>query len=160
MSQAYEKLLAEWAKKWKEENLSKEVRKLISQADFDLWHGPVKDGAYGDPAEGDEEWFSYPGFTKACEAIAVALQQLPSDLYLDTDSGETSEKEPEPERCETCKGEGSVAVDRTEEWDEHTGKCQDCNGRGSFDPAGEWWHAERREIRTAIVGKELSEYVR
>lgn len=158
--QSYEKMLAEWAKQWKEEHLTPEVRKLISQANFDLWHGPVKNGAYGDPAEGDEEWDSYPGFVKACDAIKDSLKELPSDIYLDVDSGFVSESEPEPEKCQTCDGEGSVGDDDPTHEQVRKDKCTDCNGIGSFEPAGDWWHAETSQIRIAIVGKELSEYVR
>jgi hypothetical protein len=158
--QSYQKLLMEWAKKWKAEHLTPEVRKLISQANFDLYNGPVKDGAFGDPAEGDEEWSSYPGFSKACKLIAEALNDLPSDLYLDTDSDFVSEIEPQPEKCQTCDGEGTVGDDDPTHEQVRKDKCSDCDGRGSFDPAGEWYHAEPFEIRNAIVGKELSEYVR
>lgn len=158
--QGYEKLLADWSKKWKEENLTPEVRKLISQANFDLWHGPVKNGAYGDPAEGDEEWDSYPGFTKACSAITEALRALPSQLYLDTETDEVLTQEPESERCEDCQGEGSVTETHPAVQTTRAVKCSNCNGQGGFEPSGDWWHAESREIRHAIVGKELSEYVR
>jgi len=156
MSQAaYTKALTEWAKKWKEENLSEDVRKLISQANYDLWYGPINDGAVGDPAEGDEELSKYPGFTSACEKIREECDELPSDLYLDTDTGEVRQSEPEPERCETCAGTGEVEAEEGDGVE----KCADCNGLCGFEPAGDWWHVERREIRHIILGKELAEHI-
>src|SRR5271163_270507 len=152
----YDKMLQEWASKWKQENLSEQVRKLISQANFDLYYGPVQDGAVGDPAEGDEEWNSYPGFTTATKTISQELQALPSDLYIDDMCGDVSEHEPQAEKCESCNGEG---VCDNEEDNLTPGTCNNCHGHGYFDPE-EYWHIERADIRQAIVGKELSEYLR
>ena len=155
-----DKLLQEWAKNWKTENLSLEIRKLIGQANYDLWYGPCKNGAYGDPAEGDEEWDSYPGFTKACDAIEHALRVLPSDLYFDADTGEVLEKKPEAERCEDCQGEGSITETHPTVETTRAVKCSACNGLGCFDADGDWWHIERNDIRVALVGQELSNYIR
>lgn len=156
----YEKTLQEWAKKWRQDNLTPEVIRLISQANYDLWHGPINDGSYGDPAEGDEELKKYPGFAKAVDQIEDALKDLPSDLYLDTDSGEVSTKEPEGERCEDCQGEGSITENHPAVETSRAVKCSACNGVGAFEPAGDWWHVDGMEIRKALFGKELAQYIR
>jgi hypothetical protein len=96
MSQC-DNLLGKWVKAWREENLSEEISKLISQATFDLYHGPINDGAVGDPAADDEELAKYPGFVTACRSIAKAIDGLPSTLYLCTDTDEVVETEPEEE---------------------------------------------------------------
>jgi len=138
-----DKAVAAWTKQWCEEHLAADVRKMIGQANFDLYHGPVGDGAFGDPAEDNDEWASYPGFTKACDAIARALEDLPDTLYLDLDSGDASETEPAPERCEACDGDG----------------CDECHGRGCFESCGEWYELPRRVLVRDIVGHELAAHV-
>jgi len=149
-----DRILDKWAKQWKEENLSPEIRTLISQTNHDLYFGPINDGACGDPANDNEELKSYPGFTTAVKQITQALRDLPSNLYLDTETEEVLESEPEGEKCEDCDGEGSL-----EEGDNKI-TCHACRGRGGFDACGDWWHIEREDIRIAIVGKELASYVR
>jgi len=146
---SYEEALKKWVRTWRDEHLSEDVRKLIKQANYDLFYGPINDGAVGDPAEEDEELAKYPGFTSACKQIRDAIDGLPSDLYIDTDSGEVRDSEPEAERCEACEGEGVV--------DGIT--CEECQGHGGFDPSGDWWHAERREIRACLLGTELVSYL-
>lgn len=151
---AYDKILKEWATKWKLENLSDKVRTLINQTNFDLYYGPINDGAVGDPAEEDESLKKYPGFSEACDIITKALKDLPSELYLDVDTGEVLEREPEGEECEDCGGDGKITNDEGE-----TITCDGCNGQGGFEACDDWSHVERREIRNAVVGKELSGYV-
>jgi hypothetical protein len=160
MPKDYDRILEAWSKKWKEENLTDEVRKLINQANFDLYYGPINDGAIGDPAEDDEELKKYPGFSKAVAIIIKALDDLPSDLYLETETGFVSESEPQPEKCQTCDGEGTVGDDDPTHRQVREDRCTDCDGRGCFDTTGDWWHVERRDILIAILGKELSSYVR
>ena len=137
--------LNEWAKQWKTENLDEEMRRLIRQADFDLWYGPIRDG-------GDPDCDEYPGFTEACDRIKDALRDLPRELYIDADFGDWSESEPEPERCEACDGQGKVT-----DGDER--KCEECSGCGCFEASGDWWRIEYREVVEVIVGQELGEYV-
>jgi hypothetical protein len=153
------KPIQEWLTNWKKEHLSPEIIKLITQSDADLWHGPFRTGSFGDPTVGDEEWDSYPGFFKATALIADALENQPSDLYLDIDTGFISETEPQPEKCQECDGQGSVTVLATDEYDEHTRKCANCNGLGCFQSFGEWEYFDRKEIRKALVGSELSLYI-
>jgi hypothetical protein len=143
---SYNKLLQEWIKKWKDENLSLETQKLISQANFDLYYGP--------DTCGDEEE-SYPGFTTACKMITEALYmaELPSEIYIDTDSGEVLETEPSVEKCESCDGNGRTIEDEDE-------ICLDCHGLGSLEPSGDWWYVDQNEMRSALLGKELSPYIR
>lgn len=133
------------------------IRRLINQAYFDLMFGPVGDGAYGDPAEGDEsdDWKGYPGFTTACQQIKEALADLPRELYLDTETETWSDNEPQPEKCQTCDGEGSISDNEAET----TTKCAECNGLGCFEPAGTWYKVEYPELLQAIVGTELASYI-
>jgi hypothetical protein len=147
---SYEEALKKWVRTWRDEHLSEDVRKLIKQANYDLFYGPINDGAVGDPAEEDEELSKYPGFTSACKQIRDALDDLPSDLYLDEESDEVRTSEPEHEKCEACDGEGLV--------DDIT--CEECQGNCGFEPAGTWYHAERSDILGVVVGKELAAYVR
>lgn len=94
MSKGIDKILGEWLRTWKKENLSEDVCKLISQANFDLYYGPINDGAVGDPAADDEELAKYPGFVSACKTIRKAIDDLPSTLYINSDTEEVIEREP------------------------------------------------------------------
>lgn len=168
MSKALESTL----KAWKKETLAAldpVIQKRITQAIYDLWYGPVGDGAYGDVAadDPDGEWSDWPGFVKACAEIGAALKDIPSCLYLDVDAGCWTENEPEPEKCESCDGQGEC--DYTDLYDTCLNglelqtrkvRCPDCSGRGGFDPAGDWYKLERHELIQELVGKELAEYVR
>lgn len=154
---ALETAIAAWAKDWKAENIDEPTRRLIPLANFDLYHGPVGDGAYGDPADDDpEEWAGYPGFSKAADAIARALDALPSALFLDVDTGYCQESEPDPERCEDCDGSGETTM-----WGDNVivVRCDACHGRGCFEASGEWYRLDRGELKRAIVGNELAQYV-
>lgn len=82
----------------------------------------------------DEIWEDYPGFISATATIKRALTELPSDLYLDIDSEQVLDHKPEPEKCEAYDG--------------------------ALESGEEWYHVERHDIRVAVVGKELSEYVK
>jgi hypothetical protein len=148
-----DKVLADWAKAWKEENLTDEQRKLISQANWDLYNGPARDGSFGDPTEDDEEWDSFPGFSKAVDLIKDALDDAPRTLYIDDQSEEVMEREPQVDACEDCNGTGKV------EGEDFITKCESCSGSGvGFQP--EYYKIERAEILKALVGKELVQYVK
>jgi hypothetical protein len=158
----YDKILFDWARDWENENLSPEVQRLISQARYDLYYGPVADGAFGDPAEDNDEWDTYPGFVSACKQITKALADLPSELYIDIQCGDVSENEPQNEKCESCDGQGRVDTGENLFEDNEEGddvECENCRGIGCFEPAGEWFLVERKDIRKAILGSELAEYV-
>lgn len=138
MTDRHTKALTRWAKQWKEENLTEEVRSRISQATTDLYDGTVIDD-------------DYPGFITATKEITQALQALPFDVYIDLDTDDVSETEPQAEECEACDGFGNMIED------EDT-VCDICNGQ-KYHSGGEWYHVERAEIKAAIVGKELAVYV-
>jgi len=154
MSAAYQRTLKAWAADFRAK-LDPKIRTLISQANFDLYHGPVQDGAWGDPTANDPDWHDYPGFTKACKQITSALTaaKLPSKLYFDTDMECWQEKEPEGKIYDECDGQGQV------ECEIGFGKCATCYGRGEFDPGGDWWKVDRKELLSAIVGTELVGYL-
>jgi hypothetical protein len=137
MNDRHTKALTKWALKWKDEYLSTEVRILIGQAITDLYEGTLFDE-------------TYPGFTTACNTIKQALLDLPSNLYIDLDTDDVSETEPQAEECEGCKEDNTTVFDHD---------CLVCGNTGSVDPGGEWYHVERAEIKAAVVGKQLSGYV-
>jgi hypothetical protein len=158
-----DRAVAAWAKEWSQENLSEEVRKLINLTNYDLYFGPIGDGAWGDPALDDNgnenEWAGYPGFVTATNRIQKELRELPSNLYLDVDTGLWQEKEPEPEKCQTCDGEGTVGDDDPTHQQVRKEKCPDCDGRGGFEPYDDWYLLDRHDLIQALVGKELASYV-
>ena len=143
--QKLDKILDTWAKKWKEENLSKEIRRLLNQTYFDLYQGPT----------GNSE--DYPGFTTAIKNIRSALDDVPGNLYIDTDTDEILDSEPKWEKCIKCNGSGEAPNDF-----EHAegGKCPECDGQCGFPPFGDWWHIEREDILKALVGDQLAAYIR
>lgn len=63
------------------EKLSPRVRKLIAQANFDLYHGPSARSK------------SYPGFTAACERLGGILDMV-GELWVDPHLEWLSRKEP------------------------------------------------------------------
>lgn len=72
----------------------------------------------------------YPGFHAAFEQIRDAVENV-TDLWVDRDSDAVSESEPEGEWIDG-------------EW---------------FEPGGESWHLERRDVLRALLGRELATYV-
>jgi hypothetical protein len=145
-------ILAPWAHAWREEHVTKELQTLINLANWDLYYGPTLPGDSDETAD-------YPGFTTACKRIADALDDLPSSLYVDDQSSDCySESEPEPEECPTCEGTGTPESNGQVDDDGEDLECPDCCGRGQFEP-GEYWRFDRRDLKVAIVGKELAGYV-
>jgi hypothetical protein len=143
---ALDKVLADWAREWSAENIDAATQKLINLATYDLYFGPVGDGAAGDPADGDSDWDGWPGFSKACDAIEKVLRDLPRELYVDVDCGYWQEEEPRSEKCDACQENGET--------------CEVCGGSGWIDPIWEnWMKLDRTELKKLIVGKELAEYV-
>jgi len=160
---ALDRTIAAWAAAWTAENLSADEQKLVRQANFDLYCGPVGDHAYGDPADDDpNEWHSYPGFPKAVSAIGRALDSLPSELFLDLECETWCESEPDPDKCDECDGEGEISEELSAD-DGATvtclARCGACRGLGCFEPAGDWYRLDRGELKRAIVGSELAAYV-
>jgi hypothetical protein len=139
---ALDRTLAAWAKEYRAEHVPADVQKLINLATYDLWHGPVGDGAVGDPAldeYGQEnEWAGYPGFVSATEKIGEVFDDVPSTLYVDTGAECWSEREPGPDECGECCGRGEIC---TEPYLDDT------------------YEVGRAQLVRAIVGKELAEYL-
>jgi hypothetical protein len=142
----YGKALKAWAKAFAAEHVDETVNRLIYLAKMDLHFGPY-------PASGEEEaddWKDWKGFEDACLQIKAALQDLPSDLYIDIaadDCWQTSE--PEGEDCDECEDGKNANGER----------CVMCGGDGFIAPHDDWYHCERRELKVALVGKELADYV-
>lgn len=157
---AYERTLEAWAAEFKAA-LAPETVKLIAQANYDLYNGPVCDGAIGDPAEDDEEeWQHYPGFIAATRKIRDALDDVPSRLSLDTDAECRSTFEPGPEECPECNGDGEIRSLFQSEDAPETETCSHCDGHGVVEPFTEGiYETERRDLVRALVGRELVEYV-
>ena len=120
---------------------------MTRQANFDLYYGPVADGAVGDPATDDpEEWQGYPGFVSATRAIREALDDVPSTLYVDIDAEDWSEREPQPYTCLECNG--SAVVDGA--------PCPHCH-EGQCEPFTEdTYRVDRRDLVRALLGSELA----
>ena len=133
---ALDRTKAAWRAQWAAENLDADTERLITQATYDLYFGPIGDD--------DEDAPPYPGFETACDRIKLALRDLPSTLYLFDDWEDWSETEPEAHTCEECKGDG--------------GPCDFCVD-GSVDPEP-YYALDRSEVVRIVVGKELAEYVR
>ena len=142
MNSTYERTLAAWAKEFRA-GLSEEVQRLIAQAKMDLHFGC------------DEE--DFPGFETACQKIIPALSELPSVLYINTDSETWNTERPESSyECEDCGGEGTVFEPGTDLED----ICETCDGEGRVEYDNEnWYEVDKKVLRTAVVGKELAEYV-
>ena len=154
---ALERTIEAWAKEYLA-SLDAKTRKLISQANFDLYYGPVADGAVGDPATDDpEEWQGYPGFVSATRAIREALDDVPSTLYVDTDAECWFESEPGPDECGECSGQGEVRDLEAEDPDDDMRECPMCDGSGKVAPfLGSTYRVERRDLVRALLGSELA----
>jgi hypothetical protein len=147
---AYERTLKSWAKDFMEKHptvqhngIDLSLQRLINQSTFDLFYGPVKDGSFGDPAEGDSDWDNYPGFQTACKLISDATKDVPSTLYIDTDAETWQEEEPEyTEKCPMCLG---------------LDECSSCNNAGVIDlPWDAWWQVHKPDLMAVLLGKELA----
>jgi len=137
-------LLAPWKANFRESNISPDVQRLINLCIFDLYFGPI--------GEVDDDGIEWPGFQASCPIIADALVDVPSNLWIEDGCPENwTDSEPRFETCEACKGAGLDS--------EHT-TCTECNGTGGYEPHDQWYCFTRIELITALVGRELSEYVR
>lgn len=131
--------VAEWAKETRAK-LDERLRKLIGQANFDLYYGPSGGGL--DDTEEDGETSPYPGFDTACRTIRTMLEdEIPSHIFVDEQDC-WWETEPVADECYGCEGAG----------------CKDCDGSGSVEPEP-YAKVDRRALIQAIVGKELAGYV-
>ena len=156
--------LETWAKEWRETNVTPDVQRLINLASYDLYYGPACASDVADPPTdefGNENEWSGFSFERACIAIKNALEDLPSVLYVEDGGDCWSESEPESEECENCDGTGKTAVSHCDHCGADTSTvCDTCDGEGRLDPGLEFFTKyERRELKRAIVGRELAEYV-
>ena len=101
-----------------------DTKRLIRLANYDLYYGPVTEPDDGEP---------WPGFVRACREIRDAIRV--SDLYLDSQSGEVTDTEPQWCDC--------IADDCTEQ----------------HFPS-DYYKVERADVMRIVVGKELAPYVR
>ena len=152
MESALTKALKLWAADWKNDYLNEHVRTLIAQSTYELWYGPT----IGDWEE------TYPGFQSACIAILQALENLPSDLYINVEDGCWQEMAPDLIKCDTCDGEGEIILYHTDDLNKEDEidrtQCPACKGRGCFDAEG-WYKIDRQQLKEVVVGKELAQYV-
>ncbi len=137
----HDQTLYEWARQFRA-TLSPETRQLIAEAQFDLLFGP--NGL--DDIEGN-----WPGFGTALFLISEALEAVPSVLYIDTMIGCWSETEPEPTACDACHGEVPE--------NENDYQCPVCLGNAEVVCSGDYVKVERRQLISAIVGKEMGAYL-
>jgi hypothetical protein len=133
----FEKTLQQWAKQWKTENLTEEDRRIINQANMDLYMGCHEE--------------DYPGWEDALALIKTALKEVPSILYVDTYAEDWTENDPSMEPWEKC----SECDDTPNEEG-----CAVCFGEGVVETCLEGWYSiERKQLVQAIVGRELVSYL-
>lgn len=125
MTRTCGRALAEWAGRVLG-GLDERTRALIHLACRDLWHGPL---GPDDPREGAD----WPGFTVACREIQAALEDVPAEVWVDSQSGEVLESEPE-------------GFEDGGEW---------------FEPSWEdITHVGRQDVLPFLLGKDLAGYIR
>jgi hypothetical protein len=133
----FEQTLYKWAKQWRTENLTKEIRHIICQASMDLYFSC------------DEE--DFPGWENSLVLIKAALEEVPSTLYIDAEAGGWSNWDPSLAPWEKC-----WECDDTPNEEE----CAVCFGEGVVGPCLEgWYQIERPQLVQAIVGCELAHYL-
>lgn len=166
MSNIYDKVIKDWARAWRADNIDDATNKLINLVKIDLYFGPAMTSDCEAPATdeygNENEWAGYSGFATACEHIQAALTDLPRVLYLDTDLDEWSEKEPnEFEDCPDCSGTGEEQDPQERlSFNNEELECDNCDGSGKVAAFLEnWYKVEYKELKQAILGKELAEYV-
>ena len=136
--------------------LDDSIVRLIDQATWSLNFGPGCENDEGDDGE------AFPGFETACERIREALDQanVRSSLYVDM-GGEPLVLDHEPDQyedCYECDGTGEANAD--EEASMCEPECRACNGSGRVEAfLEETYHVDSRDVKAAIVGKDLAEYV-
>lgn len=115
--------------------ISPDTIRLISQARYDLFYGPI----YPDADENSafygviEDQEKYPGFSKAVEQISTALDNCIGDIYVDVFSGGWSSSAPEP-------------------WEDEDGEI--------IEPTYEdFVHVSVNDIRKHLLGSDLASYV-
>ena len=89
-------------------------------------------GPVGD--ENDEEGFTYPGFETAVKTLREWSTDQLSDVWLNTGTEEVCAEEP-----------NFILTD------EETGE--------TFDKSADWCIVDVKEVKRAIFGKELAEYI-
>ena len=112
---SWESTLDEWAIA-KRKALPARIRRLIAMASFDLWYGPLSVGHEEDDAEGNP--VKWPGFQSACKEISNALDDLKTDVWIDTFSGEVMESEPQGFYDENPDEEGEEEVWVEPNWED------------------------------------------
>jgi len=135
---ALDRTIEAWAKEYRA-SLEPEIRRLIVQANWDLFYGP------GCP-DADDDRSAYPGFETAMDQITRALDDVPSVLYVNTDAECWTETAPETvETCWECNGETP---------DE---PCAVCRGDGVIETSyPDTYQVDRSTLVRALLGSELA----
>jgi hypothetical protein len=127
-----DKALDKWAKK-ELAKLPRKIRRLINQADFDLWYGPCQDK-------------SWPGFITATKLIHAAIENIHcSDVWIDLQCEEIMTSEPQGFWDENPDHDPNDADSEKQVWVE---PCWD-----------DVYHVETFEVKRAMFGKELAHYL-
>lgn len=132
-------------------NLDDETKALIRLANWDLYYGPI----YPDTLENDDDRARWHGFSAACKTIRHAVST--GGLWVDTDSDCVQDSEPEwTGPCEDCEDSGCACDD-----EQCDGCCSACSGRGWIytECPDHWLHLDSRDVKIALVGRELAPYV-
>lgn len=127
------------------QTLTTRQRTAISVCNTDLYFGPYYSKS------GRSRWEMWS------PVLAEALDNFPSELWYDAQSGEVLEREPEWEKveCMECDGDG---VDRLSYDDT---PCPVCEGTGKewIEPFLEdFYYFDSRAVKRAVLGKELAAY--
>ena len=107
-------------------DMPEDVNFYANAANFDLYYGP-RESFEDDPVP-------WQGFQHATKIVRDWVENNVHDVYVDTDSDEVSDREPEP-------------------WqDEETGD--------TFEPdLSTWRHYDERAVKRMLFGRELASYV-
>jgi hypothetical protein len=139
MQKGVERAMAKWAKK-ERAKLSHRIRQLIMLAIWDLYYGPIGSNEDArnlqDETKGPVE--NWPGYSKACDEIRKALDDLPSELWIDLQCEEAFTDKPEGEYLENPDYDPEDEDSEEKEWCEPNWE--------------DFYMVELREIKAAIVG--------
>ena len=118
-------------------------RAVRRMALHEVWHGPSDIDVF-DSVEQDYWPGSYMGCIEALRPLAEKI----GDLYIDQESDEVVDEEPDGGRCGYCSGSGVGLADPVE-----SSRCSHCGGSGSEPLYGDWVRIEAKDIRRIVFGE-------
>lgn len=136
------------AAEWLKGKLSARVLRLIALADWSLHCGPDMDGQDDGEDSEDGSLVKWSGFESACDEIRAAFDDLPGELWVDTQSDNVSESEPEADEYE----------DVNPDYDPEDEDSEEFVTVQVFPEWGDYRKFEGAELRRLVLG-EMAEYV-